>query len=164
MELLEAEDHHQMFDKNESQNPLTTDPTDTSNDQEPDISFICIRCGRNFSDQFNLVQHKRYDFCIDEDCPECRVCHEKLQSVTALDHHLENSHNCFTCTKCAKSFNTLPKLRKHQRYHLTLTCDFCSQSCFSKRSMRQHLMSHVIGKLLWVIHTRRDALKFLFVF
>lgn len=125
-------------------NPLNTDTTDADQNK----SFICIRCGVDFHNQYTLMYHKRYEMCVDEKDPECRVCNEHFATLPSLDNHLVNSHKCFSCPKCMKSFNTLNKLNKHQRYHETLICDFCTQACHSKHTMRKHLMSHVIGNIM----------------
>ncbi len=128
-----------VYDDDEAQHSLDANEL---NDQDEIKCYICIRCGRNCNDLSNLVQHKRYDFCVDDKRPECRLCNEKLPTLKDLDHHLENSHNRFTCDK---SFNTLAKYNKHQSYHEKFICDICSHLFYTKRSLRQHLISHTQG-------------------
>lgn len=135
---------------------IARNPLEDQNDQEIDKCFLCTRCGGNYSDQYSLVRHKRYDFCVDEINPVCRLCKKDLPTVKDLDHHLENSHDCYHCTKCPKTFNKYKNFKKHQQYHATLICDFCMQTFYSKKTMRQHLMSHVVGKILVFIFVCRS--------
>ncbi|KAG4076254.1 hypothetical protein HA402_014803 [Bradysia odoriphaga] len=120
-------------------------PAVSSNDPGVPKSCICNRCGGNFDHRNSVVYHKRYELCVKAINPQCRFCEATLPTVMDLDHHLENAHTGYPCTKCDKSFTTVAKFNKHQRCHRVLICDFCGQIFFSKRHIRKHLQHHVFN-------------------
>lgn len=126
-----------------SEEPESILPTISSSDHSFFKQHVCDRCGANFDHRNSVVFHKRYELCVNDVNPVCRFCNKTYLTVVDLDYHLKSVHTGYPCGKCDKIFPTLSKFNNHQRSHRILICDFCGQTFFSKRIIREHLQQHV---------------------
>jgi len=77
--------------------------------------FICVYCGKNFSQQGNFEEH-------------VKVKHEN--SAT------------FNCPECPRSFGTSKKLNNHKKLvHMRVKCEVCGQEICNSFMLRRHKAS-----------------------
>ena len=91
----------------------------------------CEICDKEFSQQGNLITHKR----IHTGKPiSCSFCETKLATKCALQNHLATKHKIgdvtrkYTCSICNKVFTNKQELNRHTFTHTgekPFQCDFC---------------------------------------
>ncbi|XP_053144640.1 zinc finger protein 883-like isoform X2 [Hemicordylus capensis] len=97
-------------------------------------SYICSKCGKNFSWKNIHTGKKPYE------CLECRKSFSHGSSVND-NSQIHTSGKPYTCSECGKSFYQKSNLTYHQRIHTgekPYTCNECGKS-FSRSD---HLTSH----------------------
>ena len=105
--------------------------------------YICPECGKAFTDQSNLRQHRR----AHEDSSElnCTVCQKRLSTPANLQRHMHihDTRRTFTCSACGRGFSTSADLTRHERLH----CDDKPYMC----SVCRWTISKVVlsGKRNW---------------
>jgi len=82
---------------------------------------MCPECGKAFTDQSNLKQHRR----VHEDSGElvCSVCGKQLSTASNLQRHMHihQSDRKFVCAVCGRGFFTNRDLLRHERLHTRTT-------------------------------------------
>ena len=78
---------------------------------------MCPECGKAFTDQSNLKQHRR----VHEDTGEldCSVCGKQLSTASNLQRHMHihDTDRKFVCAVCGRGFSTSRDLLRHERRH-----------------------------------------------
>lgn len=136
--------------------------------------FICDKCGKMYTNQFNLENHKSsqhgeyVDDC--ENVYKCRICCAKFNNRTDLYAHMK-THTKDTvqllCDTCGKCFNNPHNLRSHQKVHLDIrphACESCPKRFRTRLLLRQHLHVHTGIKEFQCVHclqsfAKRDSLR-----
>jgi len=107
--------------------------------------YICPECGKAFTDQSNLKQHRR----IHEDSGElvCSVCGKQLSTAANLQRHMHihDTEWKFMCAICGRGFSTNGDLLRHERLHSDdkpFMCSVCSRSFSRATHLKMHSYSH----------------------
>ena len=107
--------------------------------------YMCPECGKAFTDQSNLKQHRR----IHEDNGEldCNVCGKQLSTAANLQRHMHihDTERKFTCAICGRGFSTSGDLMRHERLHSDdkpFMCSVCSRSFSRATHLKMHSYSH----------------------
>lgn len=114
--------------------------------------FICDKCGKIYSNQFNLENHKSSQhgeyFEEFQNIYKCRLCNDKYNNRTDLYLHMKShSTDCqpLLCDTCGKCFSSNHALRTHMRNHLDIrphACSFCPKRFRTRLLLKQHLHVH----------------------
>jgi len=109
-------------------------------------AFECNVCGKRFSREGNLLQHKLIH--SSEKPYKCNLCDKQFTRSGNLKQH-ERRHKTlekrFRCNKCDKFFSSAGNLKQHEILHTRKTplrCNYCGK-CFTwKANLRQHNRMH----------------------
>lgn len=136
---------------------------------EEKAKFICDKCGKMYTNQFNLENHKssQHGEYLDEcqNVYKCRICCEKYNNRTDLYSHMK-THTKDTqellCDTCGKCFNNPHNLKSHQRVHLNIrpfACEACPKRFRNRLLLRQHLHVHTGIKEFQCVHCSQSFAK-----
>ena len=110
--------------------------------------FICDVCSREFTQNSNLIAHKRMH---SEDKPfKCQVegCGMAFTWQNSLLRHRRGVHENvrpFGCEICAKTFQRSSHLQQHLRKHSgerPFKCDLCDKAFAQKGNLNLHMRTH----------------------
>ncbi|PNJ16781.1 ZNF263 isoform 5 [Pongo abelii] len=112
---------------------------------QPKKLHLCPLCGKNFSNNSNLIRHQRIHaaerLCMGVDCSEIFGGNSRFLSLHRA-HLGEEAHKCLECGKC---FSQNTHLTRHQRTHTgekPYQCNICGK-CFSCNSnLHRHQRTH----------------------
>ncbi|XP_032000456.1 zinc finger protein 263 isoform X2 [Hylobates moloch] len=112
---------------------------------QPKKLHLCPLCGKNFSNNSNLIRHQRIHaaerLCMGMDCSEIFGGNPRFLPLHRA-HLGEEAHKCLECGKC---FSQNTHLTRHQRTHTgekPYQCNICGK-CFSCNSnLHRHQRTH----------------------
>lgn len=132
--------------------------------------YICDQCGKMYTNQFNLENHKSsqhgeyLDEC--ENVYKCRICNEKFTNRTDLyahmKTHIKDKNTECLCDTCGKCFNNPHNLRSHQKVHLDIrpfACELCPKRFRTRLLLRQHGHVHTGIKEFQCVHCLQSFAK-----
>ena len=88
--------------------------------------YICQKCCKLFSTQFNLDRHLHKKIPCNEETSKsyekhsCKKCNKDFSSKYGLNYHIKNNvckAQIFICPKCNKPFNFEHELNLHIQNH-----------------------------------------------
>jgi len=93
--------------------------SDESDKDEPEVSFSCEVCGKNFSSEEKLTTHTNMHFSYKPF--KCRKCPKAFSLEKTFRSHSATHHetNSFTCQLCGKVLLNRAKLNIHIETHHT---------------------------------------------
>ncbi|XP_073540493.1 uncharacterized protein [Phyllobates terribilis] len=108
-------------------------------------SYICLACGKCFSDSQHLIRHQRTH--TGERPYECFECGKFFSSSSNLIMHqrTHTGEKPFACKECGKSFARNPHLIRHQRIHTgekPFECSECGKKFNQDSNLLKHLRTH----------------------
>nr|XP_048288978.1 zinc finger protein 263 isoform X2 [Myodes glareolus] len=111
----------------------------------PKKLHLCSLCGKNFSNNSNLIRHRRIHaaekLCMDVECGEVFGGHPHFLSLHRT-HVGEEAHKCLECGKC---FSQNTHLTRHQRTHTgekPYQCSVCGKSFSCNSNLHRHQRTH----------------------
>ncbi|XP_023567575.1 zinc finger protein 263 isoform X2 [Octodon degus] len=112
---------------------------------QPKKLHLCPLCGKNFSNNSNLIRHQRIHaaerLCMDVECSEIFSGHPHFLSLHRA-HLGEEAHKCLECGKC---FSQNTHLTRHQRTHTgekPYQCNVCGKSFSCNSNLHRHQRTH----------------------
>ncbi|XP_042554276.1 zinc finger protein 263 isoform X3 [Dipodomys spectabilis] len=112
---------------------------------QPKKLHLCPLCGKNFSNNSNLIRHQRIHaaerLCMDVECGEIFGGHPHFLSLHR-GHLGEEAHKCLECGKC---FSQNTHLTRHQRTHTgekPYQCNVCGKSFSCNSNLHRHQRTH----------------------
>ncbi|XP_031216562.1 zinc finger protein 263 isoform X2 [Mastomys coucha] len=113
--------------------------------EQPKKLHLCSLCGKNFSNNSNLIRHQRIHaaekLCMDVECGEVFGGHPHFLSLHRT-HVGEEAHKCLECGKC---FSQNTHLTRHQRTHTgekPFQCNVCGKSFSCNSNLNRHQRTH----------------------
>ncbi|XP_052050878.1 zinc finger protein 263 isoform X1 [Apodemus sylvaticus] len=113
--------------------------------EQPKKLHLCALCGKNFSNNSNLIRHQRIHaaekLCMDVECGEVFGGHPHFLSLHRT-HVGEEAHKCLECGKC---FSQNTHLTRHQRTHTgekPFQCNVCGKSFSCNSNLNRHQRTH----------------------
>ncbi|ERE67650.1 zinc finger protein [Cricetulus griseus] len=113
--------------------------------EQPKKLHLCPLCGKNFSNNSNLIRHQRIHaaekLCMDVECGEVFGGHPHFLSLHRT-HIGEEAHKCLECGKC---FSQNTHLTRHQRTHTgekPYQCNVCGKSFSCNSNLHRHQRTH----------------------
>ncbi|KAM4819983.1 zinc finger protein 263 isoform 3-T3 [Thomomys bottae] len=114
-------------------------------DLQPKKLHLCPLCGKNFSNNSNLIRHQRIHaaerLCMGVECGEIFSGHPHFVSLPR-GHLGEEAHKCLECGKC---FSQNTHLTRHQRTHTgekPYQCNVCGKSFSCNSNLHRHQRTH----------------------
>ncbi|KAM5131554.1 zinc finger protein 263 isoform 1-T1 [Callospermophilus lateralis] len=112
---------------------------------QPKKLHLCPLCGKNFSNNSNLIRHQRIHaaekLCMGVECGEVFGGHPHFMSLHRA-HLGEEAHKCLECGKC---FSQNTHLTRHQRTHTgekPYQCSVCGKSFSCNSNLHRHQRTH----------------------
>ena len=90
-----------------------TSTTTPSTSQQSIVTFVCSKCGKEFSRKYNRNRHEKTH---DKDDLHCGQCNYIAKSIQDLNTHKSLKHvkkKNFKCGYCDSTFATMLKLQQH---------------------------------------------------
>ncbi|XP_040829396.1 zinc finger protein 263 isoform X3 [Ochotona curzoniae] len=116
-----------------------------SKEAQPKKLHLCPLCGKNFSNNSNLIRHQRIHaaerLCVGVDCGEVYAGNPHFLSLQWA-HLGEEAHKCLECGKC---FSQNTHLTRHQRTHTgekPYQCNICGKSFSCNSNLHRHQRTH----------------------
>jgi KRAB domain-containing zinc finger protein len=141
-ELRKFECHHcqKTFKGKRGKHSLVTHMSVHFNSIEKE--YKCLECGKIFSKNQSLWQHKKMHEGIIYRCVQCPSTYE---SKHGLDYHSKTVHELrkFECHHCQTTFTTKSSLLNHMTLHfnsIVYPCNQCSAQFFKLAAFRKHLL------------------------
>ncbi|XP_041532582.1 zinc finger protein 263 isoform X3 [Microtus oregoni] len=113
--------------------------------EPPKKLHLCPLCGKNFSNNSNLIRHRRIHAAeklrLDVECGEVFGGHPHFLSLHRT-HVGEEAHKCLECGKC---FSQNTHLTRHQRTHTgekPYQCNVCGKSFSCNSNLHRHQRTH----------------------
>ncbi|XP_012599157.1 zinc finger protein 263 isoform X2 [Microcebus murinus] len=112
---------------------------------QPKKLHLCPLCGKNFSNNSNLIRHQRIHaaerLCMGVECGEVFGGNPHFLSLHRA-HLGEEAHKCLECGKC---FSQNTHLTRHQRTHTgekPYQCNICGKSFSCNSNLHRHQRTH----------------------
>jgi len=91
--------------------------------------FLCVCCGRNWSDKTHLERHLKSENRLKKKRPvqdnafPCKLCDEKFTTLPHLNRHkmVHSNVKHFECETCGKMFALKYNLNRHSKIHVKLS-------------------------------------------
>ncbi|XP_058449493.1 zinc finger protein 569 [Malaya genurostris] len=109
-------------------------------------SYVCPKCGKNFSSRSAVSDHERAN-CGQDPIYKCEICEKCLHSASSLKHHysIHTEEYPHSCQYCGKSYRTYGQVKVHERTHTgekPFVCPYCSKGFGHRESYHTHLSLH----------------------
>ena len=115
--------------------------------------FECDKCGKDFSANDYLQEHRRRSHSIFKQAPvDCDVCGESFRNKIQLNRHMTSKHEPqggegekkeFWCERCNKQYPTRVRLQRHNQFvhskQLAVDCNFCGKNFRNKLLLKHHI-------------------------
>ncbi|XP_062036452.1 zinc finger protein 263 isoform X3 [Lepus europaeus] len=112
---------------------------------QPKKLHLCPLCGKNFSNNSNLIRHQRIHaaerLCVGVECNDLFGGNPHFLSLHRA-HLGEEAHKCLECGKC---FSQNTHLTRHQRTHTgekPYQCNICGKSFSCNSNLHRHQRTH----------------------
>ncbi|XP_059616203.1 uncharacterized protein LOC132261415 [Phlebotomus argentipes] len=110
------------------------------------MSYLCGKCGKNFTSKTALLDHERSD-CGKSPIYQCDVCKKFYHSAGSLKGHksLHTKVKPFLCKFCGKSYRNPGQLRVHERTHTgekPHKCTYCPKAFSHRETLLTHITMH----------------------
>ncbi|XP_055684326.1 zinc finger protein 20-like [Lutzomyia longipalpis] len=110
------------------------------------MTYLCRKCGKNFTSKTALLDHERSD-CGKAPIYQCDVCKKFYHSAGSLKGHktLHTKVRPFLCKFCGKSYRNPGQLRVHERTHTgekPHKCTYCPKAFSHRETLLTHITMH----------------------
>ena len=118
----------------------TEDQQETVADKDEEVEDIqCKYCGRSLRSEEELMKHIGEKHPSEKNIFTCPFYTEPFSRYIGYINHLtDHQDKVIRCGTCKMTFNTMFKLRKHQRLHIN-QCPFCAVNFSTEKELVGHM-------------------------